>query len=571
MIRLLHIENIAVIEKADIEFEPGLNVMTGETGAGKSIVIDAITAVTGGRTSREVIRTGENYVSVTAVFSGLDNNNTWLEENGIEEDESGELYVMRRITSDGKNSCRINGTPVSTAQLRELGSMLLDIHGQNDGRKLLDEGVHLRYLDEYGGHLGALDEYRNLYNSLRAVKTEIDKLTMDESEKERRIDTLKFQIDEIERAGLRPGESDELTSKRSLLLNASKLTEAVTAAHQAIYGGDNTDGALALISAAQAEIEHAARYADSLRSTGERLQDLQYTAQDIADELRDIRGQLDFKPGELEELEARLDVLRRIGRKYGDEADALEHLTRCKSELADIEDSSDKRQRLERELKTRTQETAVLARTLSDARRKTAATLQKQVAEELSQLSMPGVSFMVEFGGASDDISEEINLNSSGCDEVRFLLSANAGETPGKISRIASGGELSRIMLALKNVLGAGQDWGTAVFDEIDAGVSGVAAQRVGEKLSKLAHNRQVLCVTHLPQIAVMADSHFEIQKSVDGGRTFTQITQLDFEGRKKELARLSGGENITDTTLKSAEEQLAAAAAFKAEFYKDS
>ena len=603
MIRLLHIENIAVIEKADIEFGPGLNVMTGETGAGKSIVIDAISAVTGGRTSREIIRTGEDYVSVTAVFSGLDIR-LWLDENGIEEDESGELYIMRKITSDGKNSCRINGIPVSTAQLRELGSMLLDIHGQNDGRKLLDESSHLRYLDEYGGHTGALEDYRNVFSNVKAVRATIDKLTLDESEKERRIDTLKYQIDEIERAGLRPGEKEELTSKRGMLLNASKLTEAIAAAHQALYGGDDTEGALTLISGAYAQIEYASRYADSLRLTSERLQDLQYTAQDIADELRDIRGQLDFKQGDLEELEARLDVLRRISRKYGEEIAALEHLERCKTELADIEDSSDRLLRLENELKERIKEAVALARNLSDTRRKTATTLQEQVAAELQQLNMPGVRFLVEFANVCDDysgtgthsgvrddsrddirkkdekaydlpddMSIDVNsdsyiadaLNSSGCDEVRFLLSANAGEAPGKISRIASGGELSRIMLALKNVLGAGQEW-TTVFDEIDAGVSGIAAQRVGEKLSMLARNRQVLCVTHLPQIAVMADSHFQIQKSVDSGRTFTHIMQLDFEGQKKELARLSGGENVTETTLRSAEEQLAAAGVFKAE-----
>ena len=567
MIRLLHIENIAVIEKADIEFEPGLNVLTGETGAGKSIVIDAISAVTGGRTSREIIRTGENYASVTAVFSEPENS-FWFVENGVEQDDSGELFIMRRISSDGKNSCRVNGTPVSTAQLRELCALLLDIHGQNDGRKLLDEGAHLRYLDEFGGHADVLNEYRESYRSLEAKKTIIDKLTLSESEKDHHIETLKYQIEELERAGLHRGEYEELTSKRDLLHNASKLTEAVESAHRALYGGDGgegvgySDGAVALIGRAQEEIERASRYADSLRGTGERLQDLRYTAQDIADELRDIRGQLDFKPGVLEELEVRLDILRRIIRKYGDVEDALNYLEQCKNELADIEDSSDRLSKLENEMKECLQQTTLLAAMLSEARKNAATVLQKQVSDELQQLNMPGVSFLVEF----DDIPSENNINSNGQDEVRFLISANAGETPGRISRIASGGELSRIMLALKNVLGGDQDRGTSVFDEIDAGVSGIAAQRVAEKLIRLARDRQVLCVTHLPQIAVMADAHFEIHKSVESGRTFTHIMQLDFEGRKKEIARLSGGENITETTLKSAGEQLSAAEIFRSE-----
>jgi len=559
MIKLLHIENIAVIEKADIEFSAGLNVLTGETGAGKSIVIDALSAVTGNRTSRDLIRTGADFASVTAVFSG-EKSGTWLEENGIEPDENGEIYITRRVSADGKSVCRVNGTPVPAAGLRELGAALLDIHGQNDGRKLLDEGAHLFYLDMFGGTQNELVAYQEAYKRLKDKKAEIDKLTMDESEKERRIDTLKHQIDEIERAKLVPGEQKELISRRELLLNASKLTESVDSAFEALYGEGENPGVVALISDAHGSLDRAARYSDGLRILSERLDDMRYTAQDISDELRDFRAKLDFSPGELDELEARLDVLKRIQRKYGSEEEALEHMERGRTELSDIEDSTNKLGKLEKELADCLIEAKDLAGSLSVKRKKAAEGLQKQVKEVLSELSMPGVSFTVEF----DTVHGEDDLNATGCDEIRYLMSANAGEAPGRINRIASGGELARIMLALKNVLISGNDTGAMVFDEIDSGVSGVAAQRVGEKLAKLAHRRQVLCVTHLPQIAVMADTHFEISKSVSEGRTYTHVAGLDFEGRKKEIARLSGGENITDTTLTSAAEQLAAAEEFK-------
>jgi DNA repair protein RecN (Recombination protein N) len=598
MLRLLHIENIAVIEKADIEFGAGLNVLTGETGAGKSIVIDALSAVTGSRASRDVIRTGAEYASVTAVFADV-GDGARLEDYGAEPDESGEVFISRKISSDGKSACRVNGTPVSASQLRELCSGLLDIHGQNDGRKLLDEGVHIAYLDTFAagmadasdGKPGAtanvaaapdgkpgvatggqgcatfadtLCAYKAAYREIGGKKAAIAKLSMDESEKERRIDALKYQIDEIDRAKLRLGEFDELSSRRELLLNATKLIEAAEAAHVAMHGGDSgtgaSVGAVALLSEAHASMERASRYYDGLRELLGRIADLRYAAQDVADELRDVHAGLEFTPGELDTLEERLDVLQRIRRKYGGESEALEHLENGKSELSEIEDSSDRLLTLEDELKAVVQQAGDLAGKLSAMRKAAAKTLQKRIKGELSELNMPAVSFEVEFVEARG----EYGLCANGCDEVRFLMSANAGEAPGRISRIASGGELSRIMLAMKNALGADRDTGVAIFDEIDAGVSGIAAQRVGEKLAQLARRRQVLCVTHLPQIAVMADTHFEIQKSVSGGRTFTSVSRLDFDGRKREIARLSGGEHVTETTLTSAAEQLEAAAEYK-------
>ena len=561
MIKLLHIENIAVIEKADIEFAPGLNVLTGETGAGKSIVIDALSAVTGGRTSRDIIRTGADFASVTAVFSGLDDS-SWFNNNGVEPDENGDIFITRKISADGKSLCRVNGAPASAAQLRELGAELLDVHGQNDGRKLLDDGAHREYLDAFGDFGNVLNEYRESYERLTGKKAEIEKLSMDENEKEHRIDGLRYQIDEIERAKIRVGEHDELASRREMLLNASKLKETVVTAFEAMYGGDNSDGAVALITEAQSQIDHAARYSEGLRVIGERLADLCYTAQDISDELRDFREALDFTPGELDELEARLDTVKRIIRKYGGEKEALDHLENGKSELSDIEDSTNKLEKLSTEMKACLSESLDISKRLTEMRKAAAKALQKRVMDELSQLSMPGVEFIVEFA----EVQSENGLNASGGDEVWFLMSANAGEKPGRINRIASGGELARIMLAMKSVLVGDRDTGAMVFDEIDAGVSGIAAQRVGEKLANLAGQRQVLCVTHLPQIAVMADAHFEIQKSTSAGRTFTYVNELDIEGRKREIARLSGGENITITTLTSAAEQLDAAGKYKRE-----
>jgi len=558
MIKLLHIENIAVIYKADIEFAEGLNVLTGETGAGKSIVIDALNAVSGGRTSREVVRTGAEFASVTAVFSDISTD--WFESAGIEPDESGDIFISRRITADGKSVCRVNGIPVSASLLKDLGAELIDIHGQNDGRKLLDESAHLTYLDAYGGLESELEKYSIAYKNLRDKKDEIEKISMDESEKERRIDTLRHQIGEIESANLKVGELEELSARRELLINASKLTDAVETAFEALYGGDSSSGAVALINNAQGELDHASRYSEELKTLAERLTDLSYNAQDISDELRDFRAQLDFSPGELNEIDARLDTLKRIGRKYGSEEEALEFLDNSISELSYIEDGSNKLAKLEQELSDALKEAISQAGKMTQLRKTAASKLQSRIMEELSQLSMPGVSFLVEFA----ECKGEHGLNPYGCDEVCFLMSANAGETPGRINRIASGGELARIMLALKNVLSSKQETGTVVFDEVDSGVSGIAAQRVGEKLAMLARQRQVLCVTHLPQIAAMADTHFEIQKSVSDGRTYTQVNRLDIDGRKQELASLSGGENITASSLKSAEEQLSAAKKFK-------
>jgi DNA repair protein RecN (Recombination protein N) len=406
-----------------------------------------------------------------------------------------------------------------------------------------------------------LDIYAAAYKALREKQAEIERLSMDESEKERKLDTLRFQLDELERADIQPGEFAEKTSRRDLLKNASKLTDALNGALCALNGGENAEGAVALIQEAASQTAAAARFADSFRAIAERLRDLQYNAEDIAEELRDMRDGLEFSPGELDALELRLDTLRRLMRKYGgSEEELIAFREKCQSELDEIEFASEKLEKLEKELEELKLDAVEKANILSRRRRAASKLLEERIKSELAGLNMAGVRFKVEFDG----VNGEFGVNGAGCDEVRFLMSANAGEAPGRISHIASGGELSRIMLALKNVMTEKGDIATMVFDEVDAGVSGVAAQRVGEKLANLSRDRQVLCVTHLPQIAVMADIHFEVEKKTENGRTFTYVTELDLDGRKKVLARLIGGEHITETTLLSAAEQLKAAEEYK-------
>ncbi len=563
MLEALHIENIAVIEKAEIDFCGGLNVLTGETGAGKSIVIDALAAVTGGRTSREIVRSGAAGASVTAVFTGSGEVDEWLSENGVEPESDGRVFIMRRILADGKNTCRVNGCPVAVAQLRELGGLLIDIHGQNDGRKLLDEATHLFCLDSFAGLEEDRSAYRRKYDLLKDKEREIEALTMDEGEKERRTDMLRYQIDELTKADIRVGETEEKQARRDLLKNSAKLTDAVDEAFNALYGGDRTDGIVTLAGEAESALSHAARYSSELDPICERLNDLKCLAEDVAEDLRTLRGELNFSPEELDELEDRLSKLNRLSRKYGgDEEQMLAFLDSAKRELETIEFSSEMLVKLQKErdvLITDAQETAAA---LSQKRRAAAKQLERRIKDELAQLNMAGVQFEAEFA----PVQGEHGLCPTGSDSVCFLMSANAGENPGRISRIASGGELSRIMLAVKNVMLENDQVGTMVFDEIDTGVSGVAAQRVAEKLAALSKARQVMCVTHLPQIAVMADAHYEVSKRQDEGRTYTYVNRLDLEGRKKEIARLTGGDIVTQTTLMSAEEQLKAAQRFKEE-----
>lgn len=556
MLKTLHIENIAVIEKADIEFDSGMNVLTGETGAGKSIVIDALGAVLGGRVSRELVRTGETGASVTAVFSS-DGAEGWCAENGIEP-EDGELFIMRSISAEGKSKCRVNGVPVSAAQLKALGETLLDIHGQNDGQRLLNEKYHREFLDNFGGIKHYLDKYKVIYKEYRDIEKEKDRLSLDEGEKERRTDSLRFQIEELERGKIKPGEYDEKSERRRLLKNSGRIADAVNTAFYALFGGDSGEGAVGELQDAERAMENASEYSEKLKNISEKLTELRYSAEDLAEELRDIKDSFDFSPQEMDELDSRLSILQRLMKKYGgSEEEMLLYLDKCREELDTIEYSGELIEKLEKKLIKKEKELKESASELTKAREEAAKQLSERILKELEELSMRGVQFRV-------SIEPTDGYTPYGADEVSFLMSANMGERPGKISRIASGGELSRIMLAMKSVLAETGGAEAMVFDEIDTGVSGIAAQRVGEKLSDLAGGKQVICVTHLPQIAAMADRQFVIEKGADGGRTYTRVTALDLEGRKREISRLIGGENITELSLKAAAEQLSNAERYK-------
>lgn len=556
MLNELHIENIAVIERADISFGGGLNVLTGETGAGKSIVIDSIGAVLGGRVSRELVRSGAKFGSVTAVFDA-EGCEKWLADNEIDCD--GELILQRRINADGKSGCRVCGMPVTAAQLKELAMSLVDIHGQNDGRLLMDERRHRDYLDRFGAYGKELEAYAEKYAAYSDIKREIDSLKMDEIEKERLSESLKYQIQELERAELKAGERDELSARRDLLRNSEKLTEALNEALAALNDGD--DNAIADAQNAAYYAGRAAGMAPELEEAAESISSAALTLTDAAETLRDFLDSLNFSPEEYDALEERLSLLSRLSRKYGREDEELiKYLDECRAKLDDIEYADERVMKLERKLAEAKRDCAAGAQLLSAKRREAAKALEARITAELRELNMPSVRFAVEFS----PIENEDGFDRHGADEIRFVMSANAGEALGRISHIASGGELSRIMLAMKNVFAANDPVPTMIFDEIDTGVSGVAAQRVGEKLFCVSLGKQVMCVTHLPQIAAMADSHYLIRKEERGGRTYTQVSRLDADGRIRELARLHGGDNITNITLASAEEQLKLAEQYK-------
>ena len=558
MLSLLHIENIALIEGADIQFDPGFNVLTGETGAGKSIVVDSISAVLGERTSRELIRTGAKSALVHAVFTGQSQLD-WFADNGVPQGE--ELLLQREIQTDGRNACRVNGKLVTVTQLRELGRQLLNIHGQHDGQQLLDSTCHLGYLDRFGHTQGLLEEFQQAYRSLAAVKKQIRALEMDEAERSRRVDTLTYQIKELERANLKPGEDEELDQRKQLLRSAGKLMDAVKAAEYALYGDEDSQGAAALIGQAEGEIRSVARYSQQMAALAETLNQLRCLADDAAEQLRDAGEELNFSPEELDELESRLDTLYRLKKKYGATvADMLDYLARCREELDQIQYADDTILKLEKQLEKLRKEARAKAEALSQGRKAAAQLLQRRVQEELSQLDMPKVRFQAEFAPKAGEWA----MDETGMDEVQFLMSANVGEALKPIQKVASGGELARIMLALKNVLAEDDGIGSLVFDEVDTGVSGRAAQKVAEKMAQVARHKQVLCVTHLPQIAAMADTHFCVEKGERSGRTYTQVNRLERQQRRQELARLMGGAAVTEAILGSAQELLDQADALK-------
>ena len=557
MLELLHIENIAIIEAADIEFAPGFNALTGETGAGKSIVIDSLSAVLGQRTSRELIRTGAEKAFVSAAFSGTVPELT--ETLGIQPEADGTLLLQREIQTDGKNVCRVNGRPVTVGQLRALGARLLNIHGQHDGQQLLDEEQHIVYLDSFGRVESLAITYAEKYKDFTDIRRQIGALQMDEAEKARRVDTLQYQIEELRRAKLTPGEEEELTARRGMLRNAEKFLDAVAGADYALNGDDSGGGALSALRQAQDALGGVRHLDDAFGQLYERLGEAYSEVYDIAATVEDKRGELDVSPGELDRVESRMDLLYRLKKKYGATVeDMLDYQARCEAELAQIEDAGDTLARLEQALSKAEKEARQAAQALSDARKAAADRLTAQILTELQQLDMGKIRFAVDFA--------EKPLDSDGMDTVRFLMSANVGEELRPIHKIASGGELARIMLAMKNVLSEQDHVGTMVFDEVDTGVSGRAAQKVAEKMARISRRKQVLCVTHLPQLAAMADTHFSVEKGERGGRTYTEVRRLDREQRRRELARLTGGSHVSQTMLDGAEELLVQAEKFRAE-----
>ena len=547
MLSLLHIENIAVIECADISFDGGFNVLTGETGAGKSIVIDAISAILGERAYRDMIRTGTSKASVRAVFTDVPELK-WFEENGVPYES--ETMIQREVYLDGKNVCRVNGTLVTVSILHKLGIQLINIHGQHDSASLFDEANHLRFLDDFAENEAIRQDYAEKYAAVEKLRREIDHLTMDESEKLRRMETLKYQIEEISKANLEPGEDEQLESRRKLLQNAEKLSNGMNDAVENLYGGDDSDGAASMLAAAERALAKISKFDDSIAALHEKVADLMYQVQDVAEEVRDAMDDLSYSAGELDQIEERLDTIHKLRRKYGATCeDILAYLDRAKNELDEIEFADDHLERLKGKLHKAEKQAWDAAKALRENRKTVSVTLSQRILTELTQLDMPRVQFSCEF--------TELELTPNGADAVAFYMSANAGEALKPMSKVASGGELARIMLAMKNVLAEQDHVNTLIFDEVDTGVSGRAAQKVAEKLKAVAQHKQVLCVTHLPQLAAMGDTHLLIAKSERAGRTYTTVTPLDLEGRKKELARIIGGANITETTLKSAEEML--------------
>ena len=547
MLSLLHIEDIAVIECADISFDRGFNVLTGETGAGKSIVIDAISAILGQRAYRDMIRTGSTKASVRAVFTDVPQL-SWFEENGVDYDP--ETIIQREIHLDGKNVCRVNGSLVTVSILNKLGIQLINIHGQHDSASLFDEANHLAFLDDFAANAPLREEYLAKYTQMDALRREIRSLQMDEGEKLRRMETLKYQIAEIEKAELEAGEDEELEVRRKFLQNSERIAKGLNDAVENLYGGDDTDGAASLLATAERALARVSKFSDQIAQLHEKVADLMYQVQDAAEIARDVQYELSYSGEELDRIESRLDVIHKLRRKYGSTCEEiLAYLDRAKGELDEIEFADDHIERLTKKLKKAEKEAWDAAFVLRENRKKTAEVLSGRILTELAQLDMPKVQFACQF--------TELELTGLGADAVAFYMSANVGEALKPMSKVASGGELARIMLAMKNVLAEQDKVNTLIFDEVDTGVSGRAAQKVAEKLRSVARNKQVLCVTHLPQLAALGDTHLLIAKSERDGRTYTTVTPLDLEGRKRELARIIGGANITETTLKSAEEML--------------
>ncbi len=549
MISQICIENIAVIEKTTVDFTEGFNVFTGETGAGKSILIDAINAVMGERFAKELIRNGESKASVTAYFSDLSQQaKDALEDLGYDADD--ELLIYRSISIDGKNVCRLNGKPATVAILKEMSDYLVNIHGQHDNQALLVPSRHINYIDAFGGTEELLMRYKAEYAAYKKVKKQLDEISKDDSDKKRKAELLRFQIEEIDEADIVVGEEDELIEKRRIIKNSEALVDSLNLAYAALSGGDDYEGAISLVERASDEVGSSAEIMSDLTEIANRIEEIKYELKDFAEEIYSTADDIEFDNGELEELEERLDVIYRLKKKYGDsEQSILDYRNNALKELDELGFLEQDTEKLSTECEERRKTVENLAIELSQKRKAAAKDFADKVKTEAAFLNMPNVSVVVE--------ANDTQLTPNGIDDMQILVTTNAGEQPKPLVKVASGGELSRIMLAIKSVLAAFDPVQTMIFDEIDTGVSGIAAERIGEKLYRISSERQVVCVTHLSQIACVADNHLLIEKTSDGEKTFTDVIQLDYEGRKREIARIISGSTITDAALLNAEQMI--------------
>lgn len=546
MLSNLYIENIAVIEKTNIDFENGFNVLTGETGAGKSIVIDSINAVLGSRTPKQIIRSGCNSAFVSATFTDVSRFADKKARSLGFEVEDGMIILQREMSVSGKNNCRINSRPATVSALKELSQYLVNIHGQSDNAELMSPSLHLHYIDALAQNANRLSEYRSIYNEYVDAKTELESADCDETDRLNRIDLLRFQVDELESADIAVGESDKLNEEKSILLNSDKITKALIKSKSILDGDDDADGSINMVDEAFTSLSVAARYDEGLSDLCDRLCNAMYELKDISDSIEQSISDIDSDPYRLEQIEERLDLLYRLSRKYGaTEQDMLRYLYDAKAQLKELEDYDVNREKLRARFVELEKQATNKAQELSRIRHDVAQSFSSQVQSEMAFLEMPNVRLCVDF--------TQTELTKTGIDKVEFLFSVNLGEDPKPVTKIASGGELSRMMLAIKTVLSRHDIVDTMIFDEIDTGISGSAAQKVGMKLKEVAKDRQVMCVTHQAQIAALADSHFLISKEFADNKTYTQVTKLDMDGRVYELARIIDGVNVSHTALEHA------------------
>lgn len=546
----LSIENVALIEKADINFGDGFHVLTGETGAGKSILIGSVNMLLGERIGRDVIRNGENYAYVEGLFYITPETAKFLEKYEIAPEEDGSLIISRRLSADGKNICKAGGKTVPVSVLREIGRGLINIHGQHDNQALLDNSSHISFLDAYAGEQSSFLEYKATYSAMKEAERALEAVSVDETEKIRRADILNFEINEITEAALYPGEEEELRQQRSLAKNKESFLENCACALSLLYENSEGNCIYNLLSDAQRSVNSASETDAELEAVSEKLSDIRYNIEDITMTIRNRLEQVSEQAFPLEEIEQRLDAIYRLKRKYGNtEEDVLAYCKNAEEELAAIETSDARKVQLEKEIVQYAEKAKRLAEQNHKIRVQAAKEVERKINAELSELNMEGAVFSV--------LIEPCEFNKTGADKVEFLLSANKGEPVKPLSKIVSGGELSRIMLALKHVLSAGDIASTLIFDEIDSGISGRAAGKVGVKLREISEKKQVLCVTHLPQIAALSDQHFKISKRQEAEKTVTSIESLTYDEKKAEIALMIGGDSVTEITLAQAEDMI--------------